>query len=148
MKAIQRVIKGISKKVFWFRYRHYDREKKIKLLNKVCYHVGERTDVFAESLGSEPYLISIGDDTIIASDVSFVTHDASVYNAYRYLGKHDFSGVEKKGPIIVGNNCFVGRRSLLLPGTVIGDNSIIAAGSVVNGQIPPNEVWGGYRHIL
>lgn len=34
-------------------------------------------------------------------------------------------------PISVGNNVFVGARSVILPGTFIGDNCIIGAGAVV-----------------
>ena len=49
----------------------------------------------------------------------------------------------KYGKIVVGNNCFIGMRSTILPGVVIGDNSIVAAGSMVTKSIPCNQVWGG-----
>ena len=47
------------------------------------------------------------------------------------------------GAIVLENNCFIGARAVLLGGTHIGENSIIAAGAVVHGNIPSNEVWGG-----
>ena len=46
-------------------------------------------------------------------------------------------------PIKIGRNCFIGTKTLLLPGASIGDNVIIGAGSVVSGQIPPNSVAAG-----
>lgn len=51
--------------------------------------------------------------------------------------------------VFVGENVWVAANCVLLPGTRIGDNSVIAAGSVVRGEVPPNEIWGGVpaRHI-
>ena len=43
----------------------------------------------------------------------------------------------------VGENVWVGSHSVLLPGTRIGNGSVVAAGSVVRGAIPPGELWGG-----
>ena len=50
---------------------------------------------------------------------------------------------ESRTGVIIGENVWVGAGSVLLPGTNIGDHSIIAAGSVVNGVVPPREIWGG-----
>lgn len=47
------------------------------------------------------------------------------------------------GSIHVGENCFLGAKSIIMPGITIGDNSIIAAGAVVTKDVPPNEIWGG-----
>ena len=43
-------------------------------------------------------------------------------------------------PIKVGKDSFVGARATLLPGTEIGENCIIGAGSVVKGKIPDNSI--------
>ena len=40
-------------------------------------------------------------------------------------------------------NCRVGTHSTIMPGVTIGENSIIAAYSFVNKNIPENEMWGG-----
>ena len=44
---------------------------------------------------------------------------------------------------IIGKNCFVGAGSIILPGVVMGDNSISAAGSVVTKPVPPNSIVAG-----
>lgn len=48
-----------------------------------------------------------------------------------------------QAPVIVGNNVWIGRGCLLLPGTVIGDNVIIAANSVVKGHCQQGSIYGG-----
>jgi len=50
---------------------------------------------------------------------------------------------EERCGIDVGENVWVGANCVLLPGCVIGDNAIIAAGSVVRGTVPAGELWGG-----
>ena len=95
------------------------------------------------NFGSEPYLITIGDNTTVSFDVAFVTHDAGT----RVLRNLATDSKEKQtviyGEIVVGNNCFIGCRSTILPGVTIGDNTIIGAGSVVNRDIPANCVAAG-----
>jgi acetyltransferase-like isoleucine patch superfamily enzyme len=46
-------------------------------------------------------------------------------------------------PIVIHDNVFIGGFSIVLKGTEIGENSVIGAGSVVSGTIPPNEIWAG-----
>ena len=95
------------------------------------------------NFGSEPYLIEIGNNTTVSFDVAFVTHDAGT-RVLRNLATND---KEKQtviyGKIVVGNNCFIGCRSTILPGVKIGDNVIIGAGGVVNRDIPSNSVAAG-----
>ncbi len=40
-------------------------------------------------------------------------------------------------------NCWIGAKVTILDGTIIGDNSVVAAGAVVRGQFPDNCVIGG-----
>jgi len=46
-------------------------------------------------------------------------------------------------PIVIGDNVWIGANTLVLPGATIGEGSVIAAGSVVTGEIPPFVVAGG-----
>lgn len=50
---------------------------------------------------------------------------------------------KKKGPVILKKNCKIGTHSTLMPNITVGENSIIAAHSFVNTNIPDNELWAG-----
>lgn len=48
-----------------------------------------------------------------------------------------------KGDTVIGNDVWIGRESVIMPGVKIGDGSVIAACSVVAGDVPPYSVFGG-----
>ncbi len=93
------------------------------------------------NFGSEPYLISIGDNTTISFDVAFVNHDGGT-RVIRNLPNQNKETVIY-GKITIGNNCFIGCRTTILPNVKIGDNTIIGAGSIVTKDIPSNSVACG-----
>ncbi|MCB9059516.1 MAG: acyltransferase [Calditrichae bacterium] len=80
------------------------------------------------------FLTSIGDNCIIAPDVRFLNHDASLFN---------FGNIAKIGKIDIKENCFIGTGSVLLPGITIGPNSVVAAHSVVVKDVEENTIVGG-----
>ena len=121
-------------------------KKSISRMNPLRYakmqgvQIGERTKLIDNpNWGSEPYLISIGDDCLISGGVTFTTHDMSV-RVFNNL--QPGLNVRKYGRIRIGNNCFIGMKSMILPNVTIGDNCVVAAGAVVTRNIPDNEVWG------
>ncbi|SOD98312.1 acyltransferase [Spirosoma fluviale] len=81
--------------------------------------------------------VRIGAQTIIY-DTDF--HSLSSYD--RRQIPEDRSLVLRK-PVSIGNDVFIGAGSIILKGVTIGDNSIIAARSVVSKDIPANQIWGG-----
>ncbi len=88
--------------------------------------------------GSEPYLIEIGDNVTITQRVTFHTHDGGVG-----LFRKEYPGINVFGRIKIGNNVFIGSHSIFLPGVTVGNNVLIAAGSVISKDIPDNVVVGG-----
>jgi acetyltransferase-like isoleucine patch superfamily enzyme len=101
--------------------------------------VGENCRILTgKSFGSEPWLISIGNNVTITSGVFLLTHDGSMclFNdekGRRYLYKR----------ITIGNNVFIGVNSIIMPGVNIEDNVIIAAGSIVTKSVPSNVIIAG-----
>ena len=80
--------------------------------------------------------ITIGDACNIANNVVIVDHD-------HRLGKYGVEqGLESK-PVHIGKNVWIGANTVILRGVSIGDGAIIAAGAIVNQDIPPYEIWGG-----
>ena len=78
--------------------------------------------------GLHPWLITIGDYVTLGPYVAIITHDASLqgYTASTRLGRVD-----------IGDRVYVGVGAILLPGTTIGEDSVIGAGAVVHGEVPP-----------
>jgi virginiamycin A acetyltransferase len=52
-------------------------------------------------------------------------------------------GAPSRGDTVVGNDVWLGYRALVLPGVTIGDGAVVAAASVVAGDVPPYAVVGG-----
>ena len=46
-------------------------------------------------------------------------------------------------PVIIGDNVWIGYRAMILKGVTIGDNSVVAANSVVTKDVPSNSIVAG-----
>ena len=54
----------------------------------------------------------------------------------------------KTAPVIIGNNVWIGMNATILKGVTIGDNSVVAAGSVVTKSVPANVVVAGNPAVV
>ena len=88
-----------------------------------------------------PDKVFIGNNVRLASDVTLITHDVS-YHVLNNLYKTD-EFKEKSGTIIIGDNVFVGSKSIILYDVRIGNNVIVGAGSVVTKDLPDDSVCAG-----
>ena len=86
-------------------------------------------------------LISAHESITIGNDVEFGP------GVLVYDQDHDFrveSGLRAKkfktAPVTIGNNVWIGANTIILRGTIIGDNCVIGAGSIVKGAFPPNSI--------
>ncbi len=77
-----------------------------------------------------PELIEIGENSIIGYNTTILTHEFLIKSW-------------KKGKVEIGKNVMIGAKCLILAGVKIGDNSTIAAYSLVNKDIPPNSSAAG-----
>lgn len=79
--------------------------------------------------------ITIEDDVQIGPKVNLITEN------------HAVNPLERKSldlkSILIKKNVWIGAGATILPGVTIGENSIIAAGAVVNKDVPPNSIVGG-----
>ena len=85
--------------------------------------------------------IQIGDYVLIGGGCKIWDTDFHSLGAMERMHKGDSK--VKSTPISIGNYAFIGGSSTILKGVSIGNNSIVAAGSVVTKNIPDNEIWGG-----
>ncbi len=95
--------------------------------------VGENCAIFSDIRSSESYLISIGNNVTISNDVQFITHDNCLDRVLE-----DKSDVF--GRINIGSNCFIGMRTLIMPGVTLNDKTIVGGGSVVTKSFNESEI--------
>ena len=113
----------------------------------IFHHMGEGCYYHPRKLPSEPMLVSVGDNVWVASNVRFVTHDMSgdmLKNHPKY--KDAFSQIYSPyfmGKIEVGSNVMIGADATIMYNVKIGDDCIIAAGSIVTKDIPAGSVVAG-----
>lgn len=88
--------------------------------------------------GTEPWIITIGNNVHITDGVKFITHDGGTL-----LYRHMIPDLEITKPIVIGDNVYIGNNVILLPGVTIGNNVVIGAGAVVTRSIPDNSVAVG-----
>ncbi|SUN08164.1 acetyltransferase [Streptococcus acidominimus] len=98
--------------------------------------IGKNSKIYSDITTPESYLIEIGDDVTISTEVQLITHDNSIC-------KLDAAYTDTFGKIKIGSNTFIGARAILLPGVRVGSNVIIGAGSVITKSIPDNVIVAG-----
>ena len=92
------------------------------------------------NFGSEPYLITLGDNVRLSNQVMFITHDGGNW-AFRY--RDEYKDVNHFGKIKVDEYTFIGARATIMPGVHIGKNCVIGTGAVVTKSVPDNSVVVG-----
>lgn len=101
--------------------------------------IGDRCVLGARTSLTAHTSIELGDDVwcgqdVFVSDASHGYQDASLPIG-RQLGHHQ--------PVFIGSGSWIGHGSIILPGTTIGRNVVVAAGSVVRGTVDDRAVVGG-----
>lgn len=126
-------------------YWYLRKRNPLKYAKEVGVSIGEECRLIdSPNWGSEPWIIKIGNHTEISFGCTFITHDGSTWvfrNQEKYKNVVRFAGIR------IGNGCFIGANSTIMPGVDIGDNCIVGACSLVTKNIPSGEVWGGYQPI-
>ncbi|GAB2978495.1 acyltransferase [Nocardioides montaniterrae] len=101
--------------------------------------IGERCVIGARACITAHESIEIGDDVWFGQDV-FVSDASHGYaDPERPIGQQ--FGAHQ--PVRIGSGSWIGHGAMILPGTTIGRNVVVAAGSVVRGDVPDHTVVGG-----
>ncbi len=83
--------------------------------------------------------IEIGDNVIVGANVKIVDNDFHPLDATERLkSKMDRQKIPSR-PIVIGNNCFLGANAMILKGTILGENSVVGAGSIVCGDFSQSD---------
>ena len=106
----------------------------------IFYEIGDNFFFQPRILPADPKLIKFHNNVIITSNVTFVNHDV-FHTGLNNLGQGNFS--YNQGCIEIMDNVFIGCNTTILGNVRIGPNVVIAAGSVITKDIPPNSVVAG-----
>ena len=124
----------------------------LKLIRKVYWRLLVSPECYARHIGvsigkdclistrywsSEQYLIKIGNNVQITDNVSFHTHGGG--NCIR----KEHPDFDVFGKIEIKNWAYIGAWSHIMPGVIIGEGALVAAGSVVTKSVASHTVVGG-----
>ena len=136
------MLQKITKLVAAIRHRikmsRYDDFTIAEYFRELGARIGPDCRLQVRSLGAEPYLISIGRHVTLSTNVDLVTHDGAAW-----LFADEDPSIQKFGPVTIGDNCFLGAGSIVMPGVTIGNHCVIGAGSVVTRDVADNTVVAG-----
>lgn len=132
LRIIQRIKRSIYRSIV-------GKISPVRYAKKVGVNFGKNIHLYGSiHWGSEPWLITIGDDCHITDGVKFITHDGGTL-----LFRSIIPDLEITKPIKLGSKVYVGNNVIIMPGVTIGDCVIIGAGAIVTKDIPNNSVAAG-----
>lgn len=122
-----------------------NRGAKVSLGKKVRVHSGSKIKVRTGAKFAIGANVKINYNCIIAchEEVSIGTGTEFGPSVYVYDHDHDYrAGLKenkfKTAPVKIGENCWIGANSVILRGTELGNNCVVAAGTIVKGKYPAN----------
>jgi len=131
--------------LFLYKYYVCCQANSVRYLRLQGAKIGENCDLLCGLNGfssSEPYLIELGNNVTLTQNVILVTHDGGS-RVFRHKHPNWHPGTGKYGKIIIGDDVFIGVRTIILPDVKIGSNVVVGAGSVVTRDLPDNVVAVG-----
>ncbi|KHF40100.1 maltose acetyltransferase domain-containing protein [Halalkalibacter okhensis] len=134
-----------------------DEDKRIKLLKELFGSTGEALYIEPAFRCDYGYNIHVGENffanfdcvfldvcEIRIGDNCFIAPGAHIYTATHPLNAEErITGKEYGKPVTIGNNVWIGGRSIINPGVQIGHNVVIASGAVVTKNVRDHVVVGG-----
>lgn len=118
-------------------------ESYINYLKKIGVKIGEDCYIFYPKNTcidtNNPHLLQIGNNVKITGPTTILTHDYSIC-VLNHLDKKIYG---KQKLTIIGDNVFLGWGCTILCGSIIGNNTIIGAGSIVSGILEENSIYAG-----
>ncbi len=139
MKIVRRYFLFIKKFYFSLLSDGFKRANYLRRKN-ILGEIGDDVYFYSRIFPSDPKLLKLKNNVIIATNVRFVLHDrVDLLLNGMYQKKFDkfYDGIE------VGNNVFIGADCIILPGVTIGDNCVIGAGSIVSKNLESGYVYAG-----
>ena len=93
--------------------------------------------------GTDYSLIEIGHEVTMSSYIRVLTHDWALHTVAKAFDIPQEKPIGRIKGVSIGDYSFVGTGTILMPGCKIGKGCIIAAGTVVRGNIPDFSIYAG-----
>lgn len=136
MSGILRKIKKLFVNPYYYILDKISHEK---YAEKLGVNMGKGCRVYGKvSWGTEPWIITLGDNVHVTADCRFVTHDGGTL-----LFRDQEPTLELTRPIVIGDDVYIGARATIMGGVTIGSKVIIGTGAIVTHDIPDNSVAVG-----
>ena len=127
---------------------------RVGLLRLFGARVGEGVVIHSEAVVKYPWHLVVGDHCWLGercwidnlTTVTLESHVCISQGAYLCTGNHDWSDPAfglRVSPISLRAGSWAGARCTLLPGTVLEEGAVVAAGGVASGTVPAFEVYSG-----
>lgn len=116
----------------------YDNFTIAEYFRKQGAQIGEGCMIVPRTLGTEPYLVKLGNHVNIAPDAHLHTHDGGTW-----VFRKEIPDLRVFGPIVIEDNCMIGANAQIMPNVRIGRNSIVGVNSVVISDVPPDSIVMG-----
>ena len=84
--------------------------------------------------------LKVGNDVVMGPDIVLMSSSHAFENLDLPVNRQ---GSLPRRPIIIGNDVWIGTRTIILPGVTIGDKAVIGAGSVVTKDVPACAIVAG-----
>lgn len=117
--------------------------------SEACIKIGNRVGISSACLWAKER-ITIGNDVNIGGDCLIIDNDAHPINFMQRrmsyitkVGQKSFYNTIVTAPVVIEDDVWIGARCQILKGVHIGARSIIAAGSIVTKDVPPDVIAGG-----
>ncbi|MGD0336879.1 MAG: acyltransferase [Candidatus Omnitrophota bacterium] len=147
MAGIFKIISRLKNKIVTsleLKLAYVNNDTYVRYLRKKGISIGRECIFFSPSTTvvdlTRPELVTIGDKVNIAIGCIILTHGFD-WCVLREIHPGEIFG--SAGPVTIGNNVFIGIRSIILKNVKIGNNCVIGAGSVVTKDVPDNSVVAG-----
>jgi galactoside O-acetyltransferase len=120
--------------------------------NKARLKIGNRTFIGSNAMIFCYDSIEIGDDVQFSWDCTVIDSNAHSLNSeerkndvldWKKGPQYKNWSVVRNRPVVIGNCCWIGFRSIIMKGVELGDGCVVAAGSVVTKNFEPYSVIGG-----
>lgn len=109
--------------------------------------IGDQVFIGYQTAISVANRVEIGSHTLIAGNVQIFDNISHPLSPERRRRDEQFRLAET-APVIIGENVWIGNAVHVMKGVTIGDNSVVAAGSIVTKSVPPNTLVAGNPAVV